>query len=123
MTGLPEEVAPEMLESDTFMKAFHHVLLEVRRSRGAVSGGGAARAHACLPHQRRHSYRAGARGGGCAHLSRVWTPVSNQARVRLDFLLRSLTHSSETTLTPASCACCSEGIPNMLLAEDEVAAK
>jgi hypothetical protein len=104
MTGLPEEVAPEMLESDTFMKAFHHVLLEVRRSRGAVAaaGGGAARAHACLPHQRRHSYRAGARGGGCAHLSRVWTPVSNQVRVRLDFLLRSLTHSSETTLTPAS---------------------
>jgi hypothetical protein len=30
ITGLPDEVLPEMLESDTFMKAFHHVLLEVR---------------------------------------------------------------------------------------------
>ncbi len=28
LAGLPEEVSPEMLESDTFLRAFHHVLLE-----------------------------------------------------------------------------------------------
>jgi hypothetical protein len=46
MTGLPEEVAPEMLESDTFMKAFHHVLLEVRHDGGSS---GVACVHAESP--------------------------------------------------------------------------
>jgi hypothetical protein len=38
LEGLPEVVAPEMLESDTFLRAFHHVLLEARaRSRRAAT--------------------------------------------------------------------------------------
>ena len=30
LEGLPEAVTPELLESDTFLRAFHHVLLEAR---------------------------------------------------------------------------------------------
>jgi hypothetical protein len=38
LEGLPEVVAPEMLESDTFLRAFHHVLLEARaRSQRAAT--------------------------------------------------------------------------------------
>jgi len=34
--GLPKEVQPEMLESETFLKALHHVLLEVHVEEGAL---------------------------------------------------------------------------------------
>ena len=34
--GLPAEVQPDMLESDTFLKALHHVLLEVHVEEGAL---------------------------------------------------------------------------------------
>jgi hypothetical protein len=34
--GLPSEVQPEVLESDTFLKALHHVLLEVHVEEGAL---------------------------------------------------------------------------------------
>ena len=34
--GLPAEVQPEMLQSDTFLKALHHVLLEVHVEEGAL---------------------------------------------------------------------------------------
>lgn len=36
MPGLPEVVQPEMLESDTFLKALHHVLLEVHVEEGVL---------------------------------------------------------------------------------------
>jgi multifunctional methyltransferase subunit TRM112 len=34
--GLPQEVQPESLESETFLKALHHVLLEVHVEEGAL---------------------------------------------------------------------------------------
>ena len=36
LPGLPQEVQPEMLQSDTFLKALHHVLLEVHVEEGAL---------------------------------------------------------------------------------------
>jgi hypothetical protein len=46
LEGLPEVVAPEMLESDTFLRAFHHVLLEARAcSHRAASTGCADSVH------------------------------------------------------------------------------
>jgi hypothetical protein len=67
LAGLPEEVSPEMLESDTFLKAFHHVLLEacvcVCWQPPAASCG--SRTHA----------PSGARGRGCADMPGVRPPV------------------------------------------------
>jgi hypothetical protein len=37
--GLPEQVSPEMLEEEGFLKAFHHALLEVRPRLAAVLAG------------------------------------------------------------------------------------
>ena len=36
LAGLPAEVQPEMLESEVFLKALHHVLLEVHVETGAL---------------------------------------------------------------------------------------
>ena len=37
LSGLPEHVQPEMLDSETFMKALHHVLLEARPGSHALA--------------------------------------------------------------------------------------
>jgi len=36
LAGLPETVSPELLEDETFLKALHHVLLEVHVEEGAL---------------------------------------------------------------------------------------
>ncbi|DBA91413.1 hypothetical protein WJX79_007534 [Trebouxia sp. C0005] len=36
MTGLPSEVAPDMLQNEDFLQQFHHALLEVQLEEGAL---------------------------------------------------------------------------------------
>ena len=113
-----------MFDSDTFMKAFHHVLLEVRLRQRCLRRQAPCRSHGP---PRCH---AGARGRGRADLPRVWSSLHNQVRLRaaslaaapkLSFTVFALANA-RLKLSPLL-PCCSEGIPNMLLAEDEVAAR
>lgn len=36
MTGLPEQVTPEMLQEDDFLQQFHHALMEIALIEGAL---------------------------------------------------------------------------------------
>lgn len=36
MTGLPADVAPDMLQNDEFLQQFHHALLELQLEEGAL---------------------------------------------------------------------------------------
>ncbi len=87
LSGLPMEVQPDMLESDTFLKAFHHVLLEVHVEEGALicpeSGHRFVIRHACFlvctTHQTVASAWRGGRGPGGVYRSVVlwaceWPP-------------------------------------------------
>lgn len=101
-----------MLESDTFMKAFHHVLLEAwsarrRRAPGGCFLRGASGARAAQVHVEEGALICPESGHRFVirHVTRLDQPVP---------LWRSLTRLQSRR---------SEGIPNMLLAEDEVPTK
>ena len=100
-------MTPELLESDTFLRAFHHVLLEARTLSllGRAWTDAAAQVHieegvlVCPESGHRFPIRFALRPPRCFQ----------RLRAR-----RCLTHAVAEN---------SEGIPNMLLAEDEVATK
>ena len=67
--GLPAEVQPEMLESDTFLKALHHVLLEVHVEEGAL---------VCPESGHRFVVRYGRRQQGQQRSHPMWSDLRNR---------------------------------------------